>query len=73
MSYLSEMGNPSYQGFLIRNRRMIVSSSNLATNWKELDDTWTHRFLIKATENLNQNEIASLIDKVHFFLFCKGR
>ena len=67
-SYLREMRTPSYHGFLTRNRRMIVSSSDFTAYWKDLDETWSRRFLIKATEDLDEINAKSLLDKVRFFI-----
>ena len=71
MSYLRGMKNCSYSEFLFRNRKTIVSSLKLLDYyWKDLDYSWSHRFLTEAGE-LDESNIASLVDKVCFFFILQ--
>ncbi|GBB85502.1 hypothetical protein RclHR1_01200016 [Rhizophagus clarus] len=61
--YLNEQINPSYRGFLSRNRDFIISSDN-SNNWKNLDDSWSTRFLIEAKKLLNRTNFNTLKKKI---------
>jgi len=46
----------------------IISSLTTCFSWNNLDNLWSGRFLHEA-----RKLGATLDEKVHFFLFCKGR
>lgn len=71
ITYIKERDNRvSYRGFLSSHHDIIVTSiatSTFSDNWNKLDNLWAARFLYEG------KDFADLKDKVHIFLFCKGR
>ena len=67
ISYLKEHKDKSYRGFLHLNRKTIVSSSDFLTDWKDLDDSWSYRFLTEA-QKLDESNFLNLENKVRFFI-----
>lgn len=74
VSYLTNYRKKSFWGFLLRYRKVIVSSSmsSSASFWEEFDNAWIVRFLEQA-ERIDQSNFSILKDKVRFYFARIGQ
>jgi hypothetical protein len=67
--YLKHRHNKSFWSFLLNYREILVASSlssSVTYDWENLNSLWIHRFF-KEAEELDQNSIIILKEKVRFF------
>jgi hypothetical protein len=74
VSYLTNYRKKSFWGFLLRYRKVIVSSSmsSSASFWEEFDNAWIVRFL-EVAERIDQCNFSILKDKVRFYFARIGQ